>query len=306
MNRRASRIFRRGPRPQTRTHPVDVAERLEHARTLDRVCRTVSSAVQRALPPGLVKDALHGVPIGHPAHPPLTDLPMGAWMSVAVLDALPGTRRASRALVAAGLAGAVPTALTGIADWSALHRQQQRVGLVHAVSTATASLLYTASLVARTRGREGAGRALGYAGLTALMAGGYLGGHLAFRQAAGASHADQTAHLVPLGWHDLCDASDLPDGWPVQRRLGYISLFVLREGDEVHVLTDRCSHLSGPLHQGRIVTGEDSETCVVCPWHGSTFRVRDGSVVHGPATGRQPSFETRVLDDGTVQVRPVE
>ncbi|GLZ08520.1 hypothetical protein Acsp03_59860 [Actinomadura sp. NBRC 104412] len=305
MNRRANRSFRRGTRPQARPNPVDLADGLEHATGLDRAIRTLSVAVQRTLHPGPVKDALHGVPIGHPAHPPLTDMPIGAWMSVAVLDLFPGTERASQALVAAGLAGAVPTALTGIADWGSLQREQQRVGLVHAASTATASLLYTASFVARARGRDNAGRALGYAGLTALLAGAYLGGHLAFRQAAGANHADQVTHLIQLGWHDLCDASDLPDGWPVQRRLGYISLFVLRDGEEVHVLTDRCSHLAGPLHQGRIVADENAEPCVVCPWHGSTFRVRDGQVVHGPATGRQPSFESRVLENGTVQVRPV-
>jgi nitrite reductase/ring-hydroxylating ferredoxin subunit len=305
MNRRVNRIFRRGSRPQPGSHPVEVAEVLEHAQGLDRVIQVLSSAVQRTLHPGPVKDALHGVPAGHPAHPPLTDVPMGAWMSAAILDLFPGTARASQALVAAGLAGAVPTALTGIADWSALHRQQQRVGLVHAMSTSTATLLYTASLVARARGRDTAGRALGYAGLTALLAGGYLGGHLAFRQAAGANHSDQVAHLIRLGWHDLCEVSELPDGWPVQRRLGYISLFVLRDGEDVHVLTDRCSHLAGPLHQGRIVSDDNAEACVVCPWHGSTFRVRDGQVVHGPATARQPSFETRVLEDGTVQVRPL-
>jgi nitrite reductase/ring-hydroxylating ferredoxin subunit len=305
MNRRVNRIFRLRSRPQARSYPVDVAESLEHTRGLDRVIQVLSSAVQRTLRPGLAKDTLHGVSVGHPAHPPLTDLPMGAWMSVAILDLFPGTERASQALVAAGLAGAVPTALTGIADWSSLHRQQQRVGLVHAMGTTTASLLYSASLVARARGRDTTGRALGYAGLTALFAGGYLGGHLAFRQAAGANHADQVAHLVPLGWHDLCEVSELPDGWPVQRRLGYISLFVLRDGEDVHVLTDRCSHLAGPLHQGRIVSDDNAEPCVVCPWHGSTFRVRDGYVVHGPATARQPSFETRVLEDGTVQVRPV-
>ncbi|TDD68273.1 Rieske (2Fe-2S) protein, partial [Actinomadura darangshiensis] len=236
---------------------------------------------------------------------PLTDVPIGMWMSAAVLDLMPGTRRASQALVAAGLAGAVPTVLTGIADWSALHREQQRVGLVHAAGTAAASMLYSASLVARYQGRDAAGRAFGFAGLSALFAGVYLGGHLAFRQAAGASHADQLAHLVPLGWHDLCAAEELPDGWPVTRRLGYISLFVLRDGDEVHVLADRCSHLAGPLHQGRIVTDDNADTCVVCPWHGSTFRVADGSVVHGPATARQPSFETRVTEEGTLQVRPV-
>jgi nitrite reductase/ring-hydroxylating ferredoxin subunit len=69
------------------------------------------------------------------------------------------------------------------------------------------------------------------------------------------------------------------------------------------VLADRCAHLGGPLHQGRLVI-ENDETCVICPWHSSTFRVSDGSVVHGPATARQPSFEARVSDAGTIQVRP--
>src|SRR5690606_33274100 len=123
----------------------------------------------------------------------------------------PGTDRASQTLVAAGLAGAVPTVLTGIADWSVMHREQQRVGLVHAAGMAAATTLYSASFVARRRGRDLAGRTFGFAGLAALLTSGYLGGHLAFRQAAGASHADQTAHLVSLGWHDLCKTDDLPD-----------------------------------------------------------------------------------------------
>ncbi|WP_030163532.1 Rieske (2Fe-2S) protein [Spirillospora albida] len=306
MDRKSSKIFRRvSLRPQASQRLADVTESLEHARGLDRVIRVLSGGARRVLRPGPVKDMLHGVPIGHPAHPPLTDLPMGAWMSAAVLDLFPGTSRAARTLVLTGIAGAVPTALTGLADWSALHREQQRVGLVHATTTATATALYTASFVARRQGRDGPGRALGFAGLGALLMGGYLGGHLAFRQAAGASHADQIAHLVPLGWHDLCDVSELPDGWPVHRRLGYISLFVLRNGDDVHVLADRCTHLAGPLHQGRVITNDEAELCVVCPWHGSTFRVEDGSVVAGPATGRQPAFESRITDDGVVQVRPL-
>ncbi|MEV5826586.1 Rieske 2Fe-2S domain-containing protein [Spirillospora sp. NPDC052242] len=305
MNRRAGNIFRRASRQQAAGRLTDVTDGIEHARALDRTIRVLSTGVKRVLRPGPVKDALHGVPLGHPAHPPLTDVPMGCWTSAAVLDLLPGTRRASEALVAAGLVGAVPTVLTGVADWSALHRGQQRVGLVHAGGMAIATALYSASYAARYRGRDDAGRALGFAGLGVLLAGSYLGGHLAFRQAAGASHADQVAHLVTLGWHDLCKADELPDGWPVHRSLGYISLFVLRTGDEVHVLADRCSHLAGPLHQGRIVSDDNADLCVVCPWHGSTFRVRDGSVVHGPATGRQPAFESRVTENGTLQVRPL-
>lgn len=304
MPRRVN-IFRRGSQPQTPARLADATDALEQARGLDRTIRVLSTAVRRTLHPGPVKDALHGVPLGHPAHPPLTDVPVGLWISAAVLDLMPGTRRAAQTLVAAGLAGALPSVLTGIADWGSLHREQQRVGLVHAAGMATTSALYSASLIARYQGRDGAGRAFGFAGLSTLLAGTYLGGHLAFRQAAGASHADKVGHLVPLGWHDLCSAADLPDGWPVTRRLGYISLFVLRTGDSVHVLTDRCSHLAGPLHQGRIVTDDNADVCVVCPWHGSTFRVADGSVVHGPATARQPAFESRVTEDGILQVRPL-
>jgi nitrite reductase/ring-hydroxylating ferredoxin subunit len=304
MPRRVNK-FRRGSQPQTSARLADATDALEKARGLDRTIRVLSTAVRRTLRPGPVKDALHGVPLGHPAHPPLTDVPVGLWISAAVLDLMPGTRRAAQTLVAAGLAGALPSVLTGIADWGSLHREQQRVGLVHAAGMATTSALYSASLIARYQGRDGAGRAFGFAGLSTLLAGTYLGGHLAFRQAAGASHADKVGHLVPLGWHDLCSAADLPDGWPVTRRLGYISLFVLRTGDSVHVLTDRCSHLAGPLHQGRIVTDDNADVCVVCPWHGSTFRVADGSVVHGPATARQPAFESRVTEDGILQVRPV-
>ena len=296
-------IFRRRQGPLPRPRPVDRAEGLERAGLLDQPAQALTRAIRRLVPPGRTKDLLHGVPAGHPVHPPLTDISVGCWMSATLLDLLPGTELASRALVGAGLLGSVPVALTGLADWSELHPEQQRVGLAHAAGTATASGLYAASLVARLRGRTAGGKAFGLAGLTALFAGTYLGGHFAFRQAAGANHAESITHLGPLGWNDLCAIDELPQGRPVHRTLGYISLFVLRQDDQVSVLADHCAHLAGPLHQGRIVE-LDEDLCVVCPWHGSTFRINDGSVVHGPATGRQPAFESRILDNGTVQVRP--
>lgn len=296
-------IFRRRTGPAARPRPLDLAEGLERAGLLDAPAQALSRAIHRLVPPGRTKDLLHGVPAGHPVHPPLTDLSVGCWLSAALLDLVPGTERATRTLVGAGLVGSVPVALTGMADWSELHPEQQRVGLAHAAGTATASGLYAASLIARLRGRTAAGKALGMAGLTALFAGAYLGGHLAFRQAAGANHAESITHLGPLGWNDLCSLEELPQGWPVHRTLGYISLFVLRQGEQVSVLADHCAHLAGPLHQGRIVE-IDEEACVVCPWHGSTFRISDGSVVHGPATARQPAFESRVSDAGIIQVRP--
>lgn len=283
--------------------PVAVAERIENASVLDRATTALAGAVRGALHRRGAADLLHGVPLGQPAHPPLVQLPIGCWASAALLDLLPRTSRASRALIAAGVAGAVPAAAAGLADWSELHREQQRVGLVHAASGAMATALQAASLAARATGRDRRGKLLSFGGLTAAAAGGYLGGHLAFRLGAGASHAEPVAHLAPLGWHDLCRARDLPDGHPVRLPLGYLSLLVLRRGTDVHALADHCAHLGGPLHQGRLASS-GPDLCVVCPWHGSTFRIADGAVVHGPATARQPVFDTRITESGLVQVKP--
>jgi len=261
----------------------------------------------RALPPSRAVDLLHGVPFGQPAHPAAVRLPIGCWTSAVLLDWLGGrgreAERASATLIAVGVAGALPAAATGLADWSALHTHQQRVGLVHAIAQGTATALFAASLAARLGGQPRAGKALSLAGLTAATVGAYLGGHLVLRLGAGASHAESVQHLAALGWQDLCPRADLPDGHPVRRQLGYLSLVALRQGDVVHVLSDHCAHLGGPLHQGRVVT-ERGATCITCPWHGSVFRVTDGAVVHGPATARQPSLESHVTDSGWVQVRP--
>jgi nitrite reductase/ring-hydroxylating ferredoxin subunit/uncharacterized membrane protein len=307
------RLFTRHPAPpdpedNPRRHfalprPVDVAERIERTPALDGAVRSLSDGVVRALPAGSRTDALHGVPFGQPAHPALVRLPLGCWTSAALLDLFPGTDRAAQTLIAAGIASSLPATATGLADWSALHRHQQRVGLVHAASGACAATLFSASLVARVTGFTKAGKLLSAGGLTAATVGGYLGGHLAMRLGAGANHAEPIGHLAGLGWHDLGPIYDLPDGRPVRRQLGYLSLFVLRRGPDVSVLSDHCAHLGGPLHQGHVVD-VDGDDCVTCPWHGSTFRVSDGSVVHGPATARQPSFRCRVGESGLVQVQP--
>jgi hypothetical protein len=59
------------------------------------------------------------IAIGHPLHPILTDLPIGAWSMAALLDLLGGTASAPAAdiLVSVGITTAVPTAAAGLNDW---------------------------------------------------------------------------------------------------------------------------------------------------------------------------------------------
>jgi nitrite reductase/ring-hydroxylating ferredoxin subunit len=287
---------------------VRLSDRLEYAEGLDRVVTPVQKVVQK-LPPGRVRDALHGVWLGHPVHPTLVQVPVGAWMSAAFLDAL-GDGDGARHLIGLGLLASVPAAVTGSADWAEQHEQQMRTGVVHAAANSVAIGLYAGSLVARARHRTGLGKALGFAGLAAVTVGGMLGGDISFRQAGGANHAEEIPHLVPPGWHDLMPLAELVPGEPVQAMLGEVPVFVFRAGDQVSVLANKCSHMSGPLSEGTLsegtlsdgeLTGDGQDRCVTCPWHGSVFRLRDGVVVHGPATADQPVFETRI-QAGIVQV----
>jgi nitrite reductase/ring-hydroxylating ferredoxin subunit len=103
-------------------------------------------------------------------------------------------------------------------------------------------------------------------------------------------------HLVEPGWQHLMASADLPEGKPVREMLGEIPVVAVRVDGAVHVLADRCSHMSGPLSGGELADG-----CLTCPWHGSVFRIADGSVARGPATAPQPAFLTREAG-GAIQV----
>lgn len=284
--------------------PFDSLDRLERLTVLDRIVSPLRAFVQSNVQPQELRDLLHGVPLGHPLHPVLVQVPIGAWASAAVLDFLPGTGPSVTALITIGMATAAPAAISGLTDWSDLNSPESRTGVVHAAANAAALAFYVASLLARARGQRARGKLLGLLGLTAVGVGGTIGGHLSFRRAAGANHTADIPDLVPSDWVEVAALDDLPDGKITVRQVGSVPVLLLRRERGVQALVDRCSHLSGPLHEGRLADA-DGEACVVCPWHGSTFRLRDGAVVHGPATAPQPVFDARVLSDRVeVRLRP--
>ncbi|MCC3294334.1 Rieske (2Fe-2S) protein [Arthrobacter sp. zg-Y411] len=278
---------------------VTVADKLENASWLDAAATWVARTV-RTLLPTKAKDILHGVPLGHPLHPLLIVVPLGSWVSAAALDLLPGTEPAAKTLVGLGVLSAVPTALTGVTDFSELDTEQQRVGIVHQGANAAAVVLYAASWLARARGDHGLGKGLAFAGLATAGAGGFLGGHLSYRQGAGVNRNEDLPEQVPAGWHALGPVDSFASGTPQRASLGEVDLLVLRRTDgpadgTVSVLADTCSHLGGPLHEGEL-RRDKGGLCIVCPWHASTFSMDSGEVVHGPATAPQPRFATRVRD----------
>lgn len=280
-------------------------DRLHEAERLDPLVSRIEGLANVALPDSReVRDALHGTWLGHPLHPVLVDLPIGFWTSAFVLDLFGGERtaRAAQEMVGAGVLAALPAALTGLNDWQALGqaRAEKRVGVVHAVSNGIALTAHTLSWFARRRGRRGTGVLLSLLGSAAATVGGYLGGHLAYRQAVGVDHT--AAESRPGGWTRLMRLADLAEGRLSHATAGEAHLVVYRQGEEVAALAAHCAHLAGPLHEGHLMQ-RDGEACVQCPWHGSTFAFSDGRVVHGPSTAPQPGYEARVRD-GFVEVKP--
>ncbi|WFE37808.1 Rieske 2Fe-2S domain-containing protein [Micromonospora sp. WMMD998] len=279
----------------------ELLTKLEQASGLDRVGDRWQRVVQGTLRSHRVRDALHGVWLGHPLHPAMVQVPVGAWISAAVVDLLPGQRRAATALVGLGTVSALPAAVAGWNDWAALSRDQRRVGLVHAGANIVGLTLYAGSLAARLNGRHGLGRALAYLGLSAASGGAYLGGHLAYKQGAQVSQSISELHLIGDGWHSVGDLSDLPQREPVTRTIDDVSVLLYRHGDDVTVMLERCPHQSGPLGAGE-VQQIDGHACVVCPWHGSAFRLDSGEVARGPAANDQVVLPTRVVS-GRVEAR---
>ncbi|SCL58870.1 Ferredoxin subunit of nitrite reductase or a ring-hydroxylating dioxygenase [Micromonospora citrea] len=275
--------------------------KIEQASGLDRIGDRLQRAVQATLRPQRVRDLLHGVWLGHPLHPAMVQVPVGAWISTAVLDVLPGQRRAATTLCAVGTVSALPAAVAGLNDWAALARDQRRIGLVHAASNSVGLVFYAGSVAARLSGRHNLGRTLGFLGLSAASMGAYIGGHLAYKQGAQVNQSISELHRMSDGWHALADMAALPQRKLITREIDDVSVILYRHGDEVTVMLERCPHQSGPLAQGE-VREVDGHECVVCPWHGSTFRLNGGEVVHGPSGNDQQILPTRIVD-GMLEAR---
>ena len=176
---------------------VRATQALEQTPALDGL-RGVYRALAAPVDSWSRSDLLRSGLVGHALHPLLTDVPIGCWTAATALD-LRGRdedRGASRWLVAAGLAAAGPTALTGLAEYARTGPEVQRVGSVHAALNVVATTLYLASYVARTRGRHGLGVLAALAGAAATGASGYLGGHLTLARKVGSRDADFGADAV--------------------------------------------------------------------------------------------------------------
>jgi nitrite reductase/ring-hydroxylating ferredoxin subunit/uncharacterized membrane protein len=285
----------------------EIAEVVGSQEWIDTVAKPLEETVSKAFESErgrVAKDALNGAWLGHPLHPVMTDIPIGAWMMAQVFDAIDcasGKDRyadAAQVCVTTGLVGAVGAAVTGMTDWSDTGGKSRRIGLIHGLINLTATGLFLTSALMRNRRRTTTAMAASSAGFGLAMAGAYLGGSLVYQREIGPNHA--IAVDPPENFTRTIADAELGEGEMRGVKVGDAPIVVARHNGRACALADRCAHQGGPLSEGELRDG-----VVHCPWHDSQFRVEDGSLVHGPSTFNQPSLETRVVD-GFIEVKPRE
>jgi nitrite reductase/ring-hydroxylating ferredoxin subunit/uncharacterized membrane protein len=252
-----------------------------------------------------LKNLLHGTTLlGHPLHPAVTDIPIGAWAAGVVMDYVAHfTNRiptgAGDVALAIGLAGALLAAVTGLTDYHETVDHERRVGTAHGLIMVVVILIDAGSLLLRwVTGPSLHPLAVGLstAGFGVVLAGAYLGGHLVFGIGTMVNHnafAEALEEYVGIG-----KSSDFPEGQMRRVMAGPMAVLAVRRDGRLHVIGNTCSHAGGPLDEGSLHGDR-----VTCPWHASQFQIGDGRVRGGPATFSQPLFTVRE-QDGSVEVKP--
>jgi nitrite reductase/ring-hydroxylating ferredoxin subunit/uncharacterized membrane protein len=286
-----------------------IASVVENQTWLDKLAGPLQSWLlqlygQPGQPSRKIKDLLNGTWLGHALHPVFTDVPLGAWSSTMLLDLAwlnnesEGLASGADITMALGIVGATAAAVTGVTDWSDLEGMDQRVGLMHGLLNSGILLTNIGSLALRLTGRRRAGIALSTVGYLASLFSAYLGGEMSFAKGIGVNHdaweggSDEYVAVMNI--------EDLAENTLTRVDAAGIPAVLLKQGTSIYAIGAVCTHMAGPLDEG---TCEDG--IVTCPWHGSRFRMSDGSVVNGPAVYAEPTFAVRVRD-GKIELRRLD
>jgi nitrite reductase/ring-hydroxylating ferredoxin subunit/uncharacterized membrane protein len=262
---------------------------------MQRVVRTIYG------PFPALRDFLHGTWLGHPLHPALTDIPIGAFVVAFVLDIVSSQSAGATWAIAIGFVSMLAAAVAGYADYIDLEGMSKRIGSLHSTSMLLAAVLYFVSLGARLSwwGSPDNGGLTVWtadAGLLLILVGGYLGGELVFNLG---SQVDRHAWRGGGTKWQALDIDAVPEDRPTKAKAGAQTLVVVRRGEKIFVLHDTCAHQGCSLSEGKLV---DDGRRIECKCHGSRFELADGSVNRGPAVYPQPHYDVR-RSEGKIEVK---
>jgi nitrite reductase/ring-hydroxylating ferredoxin subunit/uncharacterized membrane protein len=246
-------------------------------------------------------DLLHGTKLGHPLHPILTDVTIGGWLFGSLMDLVStfgggrSARRAADTLITIGTVSALPTAMSGLADYSAITKGAMTTGAAHGLLNSAALVLYSLSLASRRKGSRALAMTLSGLGLGLILISAWLGGEMVYRYKVGVNHAPGAKG--PKTYQAVLADDELKEGKSRRIELDDQPILLYRCEGQVYAISAICAHAGGPLDEGKF------DGCrVECPWHQSVYDLRTGRVAHGPATYPVQAYETR-LRKGQIEIR---
>ncbi|HKY92277.1 MAG TPA: Rieske (2Fe-2S) protein [Nevskiaceae bacterium] len=98
-------------------------------------------------------------------------------------------------------------------------------------------------------------------------------------------------------WTAVAVLSDFGSDRRLVRTIADREVLLVRLGNDVVAVLNRCTHLGHALERGRVMAGQ-----ITCPLHGACFDLRTGAALSGPAVAPLQRFEARIADD-RVEVR---
>ncbi|HUS19381.1 MAG TPA: DUF2231 domain-containing protein [Terriglobales bacterium] len=231
----------------------------------------------------------------HPIHPILVTFPIALW-SFALLADLAGAGLNHGLLWATGFfaiiggsIGAVLAAIAGTLDFITVvppKSSAKKRGLTHGLLNSAVLIAFIVIAVQRGDAyTQPSATLLGFEALAVgvMMASGWLGGTLVYRNQIGVDHryanAGKWKERDLSGWDKpVCNQAELSEGQAMLAKINGERVVVARCAEGIVAFSDHCTHKGGPLSDGAIVG-----CAVQCPWHGSQFDLRTGRVVAGPA-----------------------
>lgn len=81
-----------------------------------------------------------------------------------------------------------------------------------------------------------------------------------------------------MTFYFLCKTTDVSEGELRAFVIKETEILIAKYAGEIYCMQARCTHAGAPLADGEL-----TDYILQCPWHGSRFDVRNGSVIRGPA-----------------------
>jgi uncharacterized membrane protein/nitrite reductase/ring-hydroxylating ferredoxin subunit len=234
---------------------------------------------------------------GHPIHPALIPFPFAFLTGAFVFDLVgrlrgqPSWWETGRYLAIAGIATALVAAVPGLIDYlrtvppkSSGKRRATRHMLLNL--SAVALFIVATWLRSRSVAPDTSVLVLEGVAVLALFAGGWLGGVLVSRNQISVDHRyaragkwkEETVELRGDQPVVVAGAEELEVNQMKLLRVNGRRIVLGRTEEGYVAFEDRCTHRGGSLAGGVMIGG-----VVQCPWHGSQFDCRRGTVKAGPA-----------------------